>query len=170
MRWLPCRLRSPCTVPSQVTSAFRVTGSVPASQIRSRQSCLSLSITTGTKTAFMNWTGFAPCPSCVNPSSDIRTLRPFGASVSGEQRLTLQSHAISVSLRWCLPNWQAVPPAENIEAIGPNEVLASPSNIADGAILPEEHSPRQHPVVPKWSCRTRQCSVAPKCSMSTRQV
>ena len=82
MRWQPCRLRSPCTVPSQVTSAFSVTGSVPASQIRSRQPCLFLSITTGTKTAFMNWTGFAPCPSCANLSLDIRTLRPSGARSS----------------------------------------------------------------------------------------
>ena len=37
---------------------------------------------------------------------------------------------------WRPPKWQAVPPLEDTEAIGPNEVLALPANIRDGAILP----------------------------------
>ena len=37
---------------------------------------------------------------------------------------------------WRPPEWQAVPLVKNTEAIGPNEVLALPSNIGDGAILP----------------------------------
>ena len=66
----------------------------------------------------------------------MRTPRPSGASVNGEQQLTLQSHATSVPLPAGAPEWQAVPPLEDTEAIGPNEVLALPSNIKDGAILP----------------------------------
>ena len=127
---------------------------------------------TGIKTAFMNWTRSAPCPFCANLSSDIRTLRLSGASVSGEQRLTLQSHATSALLPagahltgrpspwWRIPNplapmrsWHCPPTLQTVQSC-----------------QREVHSPRQHPVVPKWSCRTRQCPVAPKCSMSTRQA
>ena len=37
---------------------------------------------------------------------------------------------------WHPPEWQAVPPLDDTEAIGPNEVLALPSNIRDGVVSP----------------------------------
>ena len=37
---------------------------------------------------------------------------------------------------WHLLEWQAVPPLDDTEAIGPNEVLALPSNISDGVVSP----------------------------------
>ena len=69
---------------------------------------------------------------------------------------------------WRPPEWQAVPPVENTKAIGPKR--CPPTLETALSCQPAVHSPRQHPVVPKWSCRTRQCPVAPKCSMSTRQA
>ena len=159
-----------CAIPGD--ACFSVTGSVPASQIRPRQPCLSLSITTGIKTACVNWTRFAPCPSCANLSSDIRTFRLSGASVSGEQRLTLQSHATSALLPAGAhltgrpsPRWRIPKPLALTRSLHCPPTLQTVQSCQS-----EVHSPRQHPVVPKWSCRTRQCPVAPKCSMSTRQA
>ena len=65
---------------------------------------------------------------------------------------------------WCLPDWTSKPLAPMRSWHRPPTLQTAPS------CQTEEHSPRQHPVVPKWSCRTRQCPVAPKCSMSTRQA
>ena len=39
VRWQPCRLGPPCTVPSQGMHVFSATGLVPVSQIRLRLLC-----------------------------------------------------------------------------------------------------------------------------------
>ena len=41
VRWQPCRLESPCTMPSQGMHVFSATGLVPVSQIRLRLLCPS---------------------------------------------------------------------------------------------------------------------------------
>ena len=89
----------------------------------------------------------------------MKALRPSGASVNGEQRPTLQSRN----------KRQTVLPLDDTEAIGPNEVLALLSNIRDVLSRQQVVQSLRQPVVPKWRCRTRQCSLAPKCSMSTQQ-
>ena len=63
---------------------------------------------------------------------------------------------------WRPPEWQAVPPVAR--------PLALPSNIGDGAILPASSAqPTAAPSGAKVEL-PRQCPVAPKCSMSTRQA
>ena len=54
----------------------------------------------------MNWIWSDPCPFFANPSSGMRTHRPL------------------------------VPALNDTEAVGPNEVLALPSNISDGVASP----------------------------------
>ena len=168
MCWQPCRLRPLCTVPSQGTRVFSVTGSVPASQIRPRQPCLSLSIITGIKKAF------------IHELDQIRSMPFLCQSLFGHQ---------DTPPFWCQREWRAAadfaitcnkrphltgrpfPRWRIPKPLAPMRSWHCPPTLQTVQFCqPEVHSPRQHSVVPKWSCRTRQCPLTPKCSMSTRQA